>query len=153
MVNNQPPYWLSLVGYSGTGKTHVAKEIVGFFKKHLLGSQYMPQPNVVSCRDYRFRTWSKCMTQIYNGEFGSVEALVDEWLVVLDDIGAEHDPRKLGVSKLLDVLNGRSRKWTILTSNLTMQEIAETLDTRIASRLIRGESKVVEMTCPDFNLR
>lgn len=93
------------------------------------------------------------MTQIYNGEFGSVEALVDEWLVVLDDIGAEHDPRKLGVSKLLDVLNGRSRKWTILTSNLTMQEIAETLDTRIASRLIRGESKVVEMTCPDFNLR
>jgi DNA replication protein DnaC len=152
MATGQKPYWLSLVGYSGTGKTHLARAITDFFKHRMMGVPYIELENVIRHRDYRFRTWSRCMGQIHRGEFGSVQDIAQEWLLVLDDIGAEHDPRKFGVSQLLDILNIRRDRWTVITSNLTLEQIGENLDVRLASRLIRDGSKVIELTCQDYNL-
>ena len=152
MLNDGKPYWLSFVGSSGAGKTHLARKITEWFKVNLLGTSFIPKPSHISRRDYRFRTWQKALGQIYDQNYGVVEALSEEWLAVIDDIGAEHDPRKFGVSKLLEILDRRRDKWTVLTSNLLVPEIAEHLDTRLASRLIRDGSKVVQITCRDFNL-
>lgn len=153
MFNEKFPYWLTLVGSSGVGKTHLANKIREWFRLNLLGRQFVPKENVVRCHDYRFRTWQKAMGQIYDGNYGIVEALSEESLAIIDDIGAEHDPRKFGVSKLLEILNARRDKWTVMTSNLTLEQIHEHLDARLASRLIRDGSKVIEINCPDFNLR
>lgn len=152
MFEGRLPYWLCLVGKSGTGKTHLAKKIKDWFSLNLLGDPCQLIGSYQPRKDYRFRTWQKAMGQIYEGNFGVVEALSEEWLAVIDDIGAEHDPRKFGVAKLLEILNHRRDKWTVMTSNLTTSEIAEHLDARLASRLIRDGSKVIEITAKDFNL-
>jgi DNA replication protein DnaC len=146
-------YCLSLLGYSGTGKTHLAKAVRDYFKKYILGRQYVPRFNYVSFHDFRFRTWKDVMRLIYDGQWETVEEFKTDWLLILDDVGAEHDPRKIGVSVLLDILDHRQGLWTILTSNLTVQHIAEQLDTRLASRMIRGNNKVVQLECDDWALR
>jgi DNA replication protein DnaC len=145
--------WLTLAGSSGNGKTLLAKDIREWFKAHVMGRQYIHATGSITSADYRFRTWSRCLSQIYAGEYGVVSDLSDEYLAIIDDIGAEHDPRKLGVSKLLDILNRRQRRFTVLTTNLLPQDIATELDTRIASRLIRNGSVVVTMDAVDWNLR
>lgn len=143
--------WLTLTGDSGCGKTHLARKAAEYFQKCIMGFVTVNEGKVYRA-DYRLRTWSKCMAKIYEGEFGSLDELADEYFVVIDDVGAEHDPRKFGVSKLLELLDRRKGKWTILTSNLHLDELGEKLDVRIASRLIRDGSTVVRMTCGDFNL-
>jgi len=40
--------------------------------------------------------------------------------------------------------------WTIITSNWSQKEIAEEVDTRIASRIIRSGSKVIELNTTDY---
>lgn len=91
------------------------------------------------------------MVKLYGGEYDGFEEIAGEYLLAIDDFAATHDPSKFGVSKLMELMNKRERKWTVFTSNLNMQQIAE-MDTRIASRLIRHGSKVIEMHCGDFNL-
>lgn len=146
------PYWLTITGTSGSGKTHLAKKICHWFRRNLQHEPYVPRTGEVWHMDYAFKIWSKALVAIYEGEGGLVEMLSDEWLAVIDDVGAEHDPRKFGVSKLLEVLENRKRKWTVITSNLTLDQISSHLDTRIASRMIRDGSKVVNFTRKDFNL-
>jgi hypothetical protein len=66
-------------------------------------------------------------------------------LVVLDDLGAEH-VTDFGVSTVYTILNDRGERnaRTIITSNLSLDKIAEKLDGRIASRLSRY-GKVIEI--------
>ena len=48
-------------------------------------------------------------------------------------------------ASLYDLLNSRLGRWTVITSNVNLQGIAEDIDGRIASRMIRGGSVVVEV--------
>jgi DNA replication protein DnaC len=148
----QPPYWLCIIGNSGTGKTHIAKGICQWFKLHAAGEPFVVGENVIGRTDYRYRTWSRIMAKLYNGEYDGISDILSETLLVIDDFGAAHDPSKYGVSKLLEIMNRREGKWTVFTSNMTMEQIADTMDTRIASRFIRDGSKVIEMNCKDHNL-
>jgi DNA replication protein DnaC len=72
-------------------------------------------------------------------------------MLVIDDIGAEHGS-EYGTQKLLELLDRRAGKWTFITSNLTMERFAE-LDNRIASRLIRGHNRVLQIVTQDYALR
>jgi hypothetical protein len=87
---------------------------------------------------------------------------------ILDKIGGEVDldfmetetkseatvPRHgMSASKLYDVLESRLGKWTVLTANVSLSQIGELLDPRIASRMIRNNSVVVDVNLPDWNLR
>jgi len=154
-VNNRRPYWLTLCGVSGTGKTHLAKMLY----RHFMGASrfnldYDPKSNKVTGNSGQFCCWRKTCSDIKQGDYGLIEDLSDDWFVVLDDIGTAHDPSGFIASALDRILNSRLRKWTVITCNFGLKEIADRMDVRIASRMLRDDSIVIELSdVPDFNTR
>ena len=143
--NGSPPRWLTLLGNTGTGKTHCARRV---------------WENL-----YRRSNWKHCdfvPVEIYWPQFASdlragiaYERLRDlfAWPVLfLDDIGAERDTSGF-VSENLNTLFGcREKRWTIITSNLTLKQIAD-FEPRIADRMIRKPNTVVELSTISHSLR
>lgn len=100
-----------------------------------------------------FLKWTKVARWIREGEHRLFYDLCNEKrCVVLDDIGSEYGTDYTR-SKLYEFLSEREGKWTVITANLSLEQIGEKMDTRIASRMIRGDSVVVDVNVPDFNLR
>lgn len=152
MQSDSAPRWLSLVGRSGTGKTHLAKRIYDRWKKNLKDYRET-EDSVTIRRDGRWIYWPQAVDRIRDGEYGLVPALEQADMVVLDDVGGEYDPNGFTTSKLNTLANARLGKWTIVTSNLSLQQIANNLDQRIADRMIRAGNKVLEMDTTSFSVR
>lgn len=154
---SSPCYWLSLVGSSGTGKTMLARMITRVFSKFCLGlkDEHRGTSGDYYTRHGGFLSWTSCMEHMLEGDFGFTRQCNDDWFLVLDDIGAENQKlRELSVSKLFTILNNRQHKFTVLTCNYGLAEIAERMDPRIASRLLRHGGTVIDSTgVQDFNLR
>ena len=84
--------------------------------------------------------------------------LLDDRLVILDDIAAGADARGWITDKLYHIIERRlvstGPQATVITANLSIENLAEMYDQRIASRLIRqGTDKVIEVDVTDFALR
>lgn len=127
------PRWLSLVGTSGSGKTMLARKIKD-----------------ICCGE--FRTWTRITNYLREGEYRWFQDLIRKELLIVDDIGAEYQTGFVA-AKLYELLSERVGKWTVLTANLSLENIGNKLDPRIASRMIRDGSIVVDVDVPDFNLR
>lgn len=155
MYEDRPPYWLSLIGRSGTGKTMLAQRILRFFRAVLDGTRRHDKgAAVVAYKGCKLVSWGTCMGWMLEGDFGFVRDLQDHWLLVIDDIGAEHGKnRELSASKLYELLCARQGKWTVITANLSTEQIGALLDARIASRLLRDGSRVIEADTTDYNMR
>jgi hypothetical protein len=81
-------------------------------------------------------------------------------LIYLEDIGSGAGLGEKGSgavlrSRIAELLQLRSGKWTLACANLSRAEIAEKLDPRIASRLGRDHSVFIEIPpdVPDFGDR
>ena len=61
-------------------------------------------------------------------------------------------PSDWTAEKINTLANVRVGKWTILTSNLSMVQIAK-VDKRIASRMVRNKGIVADVNTKDYNLR
>lgn len=140
ILNKQRPRrWLSLLGASGVGKTHLAEAVAAILKKERPGW-------LVQCWK-----WQKVVSIYRDGDFGIVEHLVENpYVLVLDDIGAENTTEAVR-SMLVRIADGRLGKWTLWTSNLLSDDIGKTIDVRIASRMYRGDNVVCEVeNAPDY---
>jgi DNA replication protein DnaC len=150
-------YCLTFCGVSGTGKTFLADCILNELRKNrwgaLDGVQGYARKGKVIQASFMSRDWRKVSDGFKIGRFEVVDDLESTFLLLLDDIGADYDPSSIGVSKLDRVLRSRTGKWTILTCNLTLAQISETLDARIASFLIRDGNRVCEINSQDYALR
>lgn len=151
-----PCYWLTLLGPSGTGKTMLAKIITRFFREWLdgfLDERHDP----VKERIYRkggMKNWAGVVGDMIEGDYSGIRDLKEDWFVCLDDIGAEYvKNRELSTSKLYDILTARERLFTVITANLSLEQINRQMDARIASRLLRNGSVVVDVKATDYNLR
>lgn len=152
----QPAHWLTLLGPPATGKTMLARLCCRFFSQYLdCFRDERANPELeVRYRRGGFKAWGNVMRDMIEGDYSGLRDLRDDWFVCLDDIGAEYSrQRELSASKLYEVLNAREGLFTIITANLTLQQINEQMDARIASRLLRHGSLVVDVTARDFNLR
>lgn len=151
-----PAYWLSLLGPSGTGKTMLAKLCGKFFRTHLdgfLDERHDPEKERVY-RKGGFKSWGNVVTDMLEGDYSGLRDLREDWFVCLDDIGAEYSrTRELATTKLLEILNAREGVFTIITANLSLDEINKQMDARIASRLLRHGAVVIDVTATDYNLR
>lgn len=141
----QTPRWLSLVGASGTGKTHCARRLWKWAKDRadFSATQYVTEAFY----------WPDFVDELRGGNAYDRFNDLKKWPVLfLDDIGAERDPTGFAAEKLNTLLGCRMSKWTLLTSNKDFDALAA-VDGRISSRLIRDENICVGIKTQDFSTR
>lgn len=165
LTNARNPRWLSLLGTSGAGKTMLAKAIWRQFRDNLhmeidwVRTKASQTPDNPHGTFYRFRggfiNWGNAINnRMLKGDYEFLEDMRDYSFFAIDDIASEYERhRELSASKLYNVLESRLRKWTVITANLSLEQIGTNLDTRIASRMIRDNGVVVDVNVPDYNLR
>lgn len=146
-TNGLEPRWLSFLGGSGTGKTFLSKMLYAAASYDSSLSKH----HSLLCGVWK-TFWPKLLSQLRDQKFYLIEDLSDANFLFLDEIAVEHDPSGFGRDKLCEVLTRRVGKWTLLTSNLTLEKISS-IDARIASRMIRGGSVVCDCETLDYNLR
>lgn len=153
-INYVAPYWLTICGDSGIGKTHLSKAV---------HKQFMEQNRFDTLPDYEknrfvgntdwYCDWRKFADDIRSGSYERlIEDACDEWFVIIDDFGAERDPSGFVAAAADRILNGRRDKWTLITTNLSLKDIGERMDVRIASRLVRDRNEVIEIEAQDYAL-
>jgi DNA replication protein DnaC len=139
-----------LCGKTGCGKTHLAVSTV---RRRVEVSRQLMNPNrppilFVPVPELLFE-----IRQSYSDKEVSEQEIVDRYssvpLLILDDLGAEKTT-EWAESILYLIIDRRNRyeKWTIVTSNLTLDEIERSLGARIASRL--SDMKVINIKLPDY---
>lgn len=148
-TGGQSGRWLTLTGVPGCGKTFVASQLFRLGAKAnpggkgiWIGSRPRPASVWLSASEFGQRMKS--------GDWFLPESLANEWLVAIDDLGAEHDKSGFLADALYRACNARLGKWTIFTTNFTLGEIADRLDQRIASRLIRDGNEVFSIDAGDY---
>lgn len=154
MKSRMPARWLTLTGWPGVGKTHLAKCLWRWFDDR--GCFYTePKTGARLARSGSFAKWRSVAADIRGGDWRLMDDLAGRYFLVLDDIGAEHQGGSGVVHSALErLLDDRVGKWTVITSNLMEVEIAEQLGARVASRLHREGNLVVDASgVRDFNQR
>lgn len=113
-------------GKTGTGKTYLAKSFLKYCLKQFKYSRFVSA-----------YTLSKEITPSFENNFDTkLQDYIDYEVLVIDDLGSEPKHKNFS-ERLLNVINERqeSNKFTIITTNLTPKDIAETYSERIFSRI------------------
>lgn len=155
LFNYRTPRWLSLLGTTASGKTMLAKRIWHLFRQHRQFQIDFEDDKIVTRWRGGFVNWGRAVSErMMQGNYAFLEDVRNFNFFVIDDILSEYEKhRSLSASKLYNVLEARLGKWTVITGNANLEQIGEALDPRIASRMIRGGSKVVDVDVTDWNLR
>lgn len=146
---------LFITGACGTGKTHKAvslmKGYVDSLPCHNFVSPYKNLPIFITVPELLMKIRS-CFS-LNECEEMIVEKYSNCSLLVLDDIGIEKTS-EWALQTLYVILNKRysEQLQTIITSNLSIEEIGEKLRDRIASR-IAGMCKIVKLTGKDRRVK
>lgn len=131
----ETPYWLTLYGPSGVGKTMMATNVA----------------TVISPTHRRAQVWrwSRVFDRLMGGDWALMQHLCKLPVLVLDDVGTTYTgsdkARDAAAAHLLELFEGRARRWTILTMNLTPGDLGDSLDVRLTSRLYRENGRLVDM--------
>lgn len=149
--NPQRGRLLLLVGNNGTAKTHCAKAVREWLRRVGHGKQFIvPKSNHISYIDFVFWHWPKLLDTLKNGGWDVVDDMFSAAILIIDDLGAGHDPSGVGTDKLCQVLSKREKMWTLVTTNIMQPAWEQSFDRRIASRFIRNSTIVDLSDVPDF---
>jgi len=147
---------LFLTGSHGTGKTYKAVGILENFVKSLpcpcfKDSQPANHPIFITVPELLLKIRS-CFSDPTSSEEYMLKPYIQTPLLILDDIGVEKTT-EWALQSLYIIINNRysEEKQTIITSNLTLDEVREKVGDRIASR-ISGMCKIVKFTGKDKRL-
>lgn len=152
MRMRREPYWLTYLGSSGAGKTHLAASLWGFFLE--IGGWFTRKDNgALNVHSGQFLYWPDFVDEMKTGDYSRGKDLREDWFVVIDDIGAEHAVTANANKQLSSILDKRIGKWTVITSNKSLEQIKNEMDTRIASRLLRNGAALMHVEVPDYNDR
>jgi len=147
MKAGENPRWVSFVGHAGTGKTFLANALFEAARKipKLRSSATLISP-------VKKFYWPRLLSRLRDQEYWLISELADCNFLFLDELSLEHDPSGFAGDRLSELLSVRCGKWTVLTSNLLLEAIGD-IDKRIASRMIRDGSVVVQVKTMEFALR
>lgn len=146
---------LVLYGPNGCGKTHAARA----FKRWFESVRMAIGPVAVQTEDGMeamlpnccYRMWPAVVDGFKRDQWLVTDYLESEYLTIIDDIGAEHDPSGFGMEKLYLILSRREFKRTILTTNFPPAEWDRKFERRVASRLFRNTTLIDLSKVMDFN--
>jgi DNA replication protein DnaC len=139
ITRREQPYWLTLFGTSGCGKTFLARHIRSALRKKGI--------------DCQLWNWGTSFDEIVSPDSHLMAHLIRLPVLILDDIGTGYTTSDkaadLHASKLYEILESREKKFTLITSNLSPQDIKDRLDCRISSRLFRPPHKIIDLSMAD----
>lgn len=133
-------------GAVGTGKSHLAMSMCKAINEH---SKPFRKCLLVSIDELmrRIKGSFNRKDSLYTEE-RMVDMLTEADLLVLDDLGAEigamdseRSASDFNVRVLNSIVNGRMNKPTIITTNLSAEQMNRMYDDRIISRIARGAEK------------
>lgn len=145
LKSDATPRWLSLLGLTGTGKTHCATRLWSVFSKKFLWHtmEFIHSPIY----------WPKFVASLRGGGgYGQLEEMQRWPILFLDDICAERDTTGFASDQLNTLLGCRADRWTIITSNLYLEQLGG-IDPRIADRVIRSPNIFCEVRTKSHALR
>lgn len=142
-----PRRWLTLLGPSGCGKTHLLKQLFDELKSRMriktaTGWRGAEAAHIIPAEDLH--------------DYRAPRDYARYDLLYVEDIGSGADDAagsgRVLRSRLAELLQLRSGKWTMLDANMSVADVATRLDNRIASRLKRDCSWLVTIpeSVPDF---
>lgn len=150
------PYWLSILGPAGTGKTYLARRIWKWYRgSSLFRASINPETEQIVYPG-EFCYWPTLANHLQgNSGYAALVDIQSAKVAILDEIGAERDPSGHVADKLASTLCSRMDEWTVITSNLPLASVEERLDSRVASRLVRGSNVCIQLpgNTPDFAFR
>ena len=146
------PHWCSLLGKSGTGKTFLAKQCHKKIKHLGLDLYQHKITGITQQKSMRWFYWPKFVRQLRGGAVTLVDAAIEADILFIDDLGAEYKTDYI-IGALTEICDQRLGKWTFITSNLRINSLADEVDARVTSRMMRGENTVAETSALDFVLR
>lgn len=129
---------LLLIGSTGTGKTHISSSIANELIHRGYDVIYDSAQNIISdFESDRFRN-------SYGKEENKSEKYLDCTLLIIDDLGTEFQ-NAFTLSTIYNLLNSRQNRGlaTILSTNLTPDELARKYEDRIYSRIIGSGCKIL----------
>lgn len=150
---------LILSGVTGCGKTHLAVSVLRErLKNDLLGliEREWAQNRGHCLENSKFTTIPDLLLEIrssFNGGEKTEQEIIDYYstinFLVLDDLGSEKTT-EFSVTTLYIIIDRRDRELlpTVVTTNLSSQEIEEKIDARIASRLAGWKN--IKINMPDY---
>lgn len=148
VLSREPPRrWLSLLGPSGVGKTHLLKQALECVRRHW---------RIPTATGWRGPEVAHLVPAVDLQDYRAPRDYARHDLVYIEDIGSGSTMDKgagaVTRSRVTELLQLRSGKWTMLDANLYRREIEAQIDGRIASRLRRDGSWLVEIgpEVPDF---
>lgn len=153
--------WLTLSGMQGCGKTMLARQLYDRCKPFNPGaaSLWVGGRDVLTDRNRRpaalWMTAVEFADRCYRDR-GYPEYLARDFLVVIDDLGAAQEDAgamRWLAAAIYRLCNARLGSWTIFTTNWTLKEIADRLDPRVASRMIRDANQFLTIAAGDYALR
>lgn len=121
---------LLLKGNTGLGKTHLSLAIAGEVIQKGFGVIYSSAQNLAATLE------KERFARIEEGELTTDEQFSECDLLILDDLGTEFHTAYTD-AVLYDIINSRmlAGKPTIISTNLTMQELEQSYSARFASRI------------------
>lgn len=158
MATGGQPRWLTLLGTSGAGKTMLGRAVHEAVKFYRLTRSFVSDPageglGSYHRAEYRIHLENALDRALAEREWSWFDDLCRARFALVDEIGGDLVPRKVSAPKLAALAERRLGKWTVFTGNVSMQTIKEQWDARIASRILRGGSVVIDVDVTDFNLR
>jgi DNA replication protein DnaC len=138
---------LLLIGSTGTGKTHISTSIAKCIISKGYGVLYDSTQNVVSAFEQdKFRSG-----------YGAYEPIANKYLecdlLILDDLGTEF-VNQFTIACLYNLFNTRKNRGlsTIVSTNLSAEELATKYDDRIYSRIVGSDYTVLFFGGKDYRL-
>jgi DNA replication protein DnaC len=127
----QPDGWLVLTGTYGCGKTHLAAAIANECQARGQAVYFVVVPDLL---DYLRATYSPDSRVTYDELFENVR---NTPLLILDDLGAQSST-PWAQEKLFQLINHRynARLPTVITTNLTLDDIDERLSSRMLDQRV-----------------
>lgn len=100
----------------------------------------------------RFLRWITIVDYMRRGDYGVIDHVCSAEVAFIDDIGAGYETA-LSKAKILEIAERRTGKPTFWTANLAVQQIADQIDVRVASRMVRDGNRVFQFAdCPDWSI-
>lgn len=135
------PYWLTLAGTNGCGKTHLANWLGRRFAE-VFAPGLLP----------RVWTVAELKDAYLGGGWKLLSGLANEPWLVLDELGAERVSEAFREG-FVSMLNARLGKWTVITTNLSEREIEAAYSPRVTSRMVRQGNVHYRLEVADYATR